>query len=197
MVGRRKSETVEEFKVRKKAHSQTPEAKAWAKASNQKYSQTPASKASQKAHTATPHFKARYATPEAFAKRRNARYLSVHGVTFDQADYLRCVVQNGKCAACHAPLGPWCEQGKRLNAKTSVLDHCHKSEGARGPRSVRGVVHSKCNTGMGFANDDAETMRRWAKYRAKADGARPFRPLEQLQIGAAASAVTNEEVCDE
>ena len=199
-----------EAKASKKAYDATPEARAIrkaydatpeAKASKKAYSATPERKASMKVYRQTPEakasMKAHNATPEAFAKRRNARYLSVHGVTFDQADYLRCVVQNGKCAACHAPLGPWCGQGKHLNAMSSVLDHCHKSDGARGPRSVRGVVHSKCNVGMGFADDDAEKMRRWGKYRAKADGARPFRPLEQLQVAAAPSAapsaVTNDD----
>ena len=203
-----------EAKVSKKAYNETPAARAIRKAYMKVYRQTPEAKASKKAYDATPEArairkaydatpeakaskKAHNATPEAFAKRRNARYLSVHGVTFDQADYLRCVVQNGKCAACHAPLGPWCGQGKHLNAMSSVLDHCHKSDGARGPRSVRGVVHSKCNVGMGFADDDAEKMRRWGKYRAKADGARPFRPLEQLQVAAAPSAapsaVTNDD----
>jgi len=133
---------------------------------------------------------------DASAYDRNKRCVRKYGCTFEELDKLRCVTQRGLCAACGAPLGPWVGHGANSNALSSVVDHCHSSEGGTGRRAVRGVVHSLCNTGLGAGRDDPEVFRRWAKYRAKADGARPFRPLGQLQIGAAASAVTNEEVCD-
>jgi len=47
--------------------------------------------------------------------------------------------QNGKCAICH-------------NEDILYVDHCHKSN------KVRGLLCQKCNTAIGFFNDDTERM---------------------------------------
>jgi len=49
--------------------------------------------------------------------------------------------QNGRCAVCEEPLS----QGW-------VIDHCHMT------MKVRGLVHPKCNSLLGFANEDPRRL---------------------------------------
>jgi hypothetical protein len=55
--------------------------------------------------------------------------------------------QKGRCAICEEPLsGGW------------VIDHCHMT------MRVRGLVHPKCNTFIGFGNEDPKRFDMAVKY---------------------------------
>lgn len=65
--------------------------------------------------------------------------------------------QGGLCALC----GEWMEEGDR------VLDHdhaCCPSREKRCGECYRGVIHSRCNTLLGFAHDDADLLRKAAAF---------------------------------
>jgi hypothetical protein len=57
--------------------------------------------------------------------------------------------QQGNCAACGKPVG------------RPVVDHCHLT------LEVRGLVHGKCNSILGFADDSPATLRALAAYLEK------------------------------
>ena len=61
--------------------------------------------------------------------------------------------QKGLCAACEEPLTEKDERGY-----APPVDHEHDTG------KVRGIVHTKCNRGIGLFNDDPERMRRVANY---------------------------------
>lgn len=58
--------------------------------------------------------------------------------------------QNGRCAIC----------GKHQDEfkKRLFIDHCHKT------KKIRGLLCDKCNRGIGFFNDDVETIRKALIY---------------------------------
>jgi hypothetical protein len=61
--------------------------------------------------------------------------------------------QKGLCAACEEPL-PEKENGDRF----PPVDHDHLTG------KIRGIVHTKCNRGMGLFNDNPDRMRKVADY---------------------------------
>lgn len=61
--------------------------------------------------------------------------------------------QEGKCAACHRPLGEL-----RDGALRPVVDHDHKS------LKVRGVIHANCNCIIGFAREEPVVLEFLASY---------------------------------
>lgn len=61
--------------------------------------------------------------------------------------------QKGMCAACEEPL-PEKENGNRF----PPVDHDHLTG------KVRGIVHTKCNRGMGLFNDNPQRMKKVAAY---------------------------------
>lgn len=62
--------------------------------------------------------------------------------------------QNGACALCLIKLGPW---GNR-SGMSPVVDHNHITG------KVRGVLHRKCNSAIGFLGDSADMARLAASY---------------------------------
>lgn len=73
---------------------------------------------------------------------------SAYGIT--QKDYDDILLkQNGVCAICKRP----CASGRRL-----AVDHCHSSD------KVRGLLCSKCNMGIGMANESVSTLTAMIEY---------------------------------
>lgn len=73
----------------------------------------------------------------------------------DMAEYQRMfAAQNGVCAACSR------EETATRNGQLRWLcvDHCHTTH------DVRGLLCSKCNTSIGYADDDAQRLRQLADY---------------------------------
>jgi hypothetical protein len=97
----------------------------------------------------------RYKTDPEYRERKRAnglrsslkRQLKKHGMSVEdyQAMLLR---QGGVCGICKRPPGK-----RRLS-----VDHCHKTG------QVRGLLHSNCNSGIGFYGDDARLTREAAAY---------------------------------
>jgi recombination endonuclease VII len=118
----------------------------------------------------------KWRTDAAFRESRKAaawaQRLRKYGLT--PADYERMLrEQDGLCALCH-----------RRPARGLVVDHCHATS------RVRGLLCDKCNSGLGFFDDDAERMRTGAGYVDRANGIREARFNIRAVIPTAAFAVT-------
>ena len=72
-----------------------------------------------------------------------------------------------RCAICYSP-----PEGKRLLAQ----DHCHRTG------QLRGFLCMRCNTGLGFFNDDPRLLRRAARYLIR------FEALSRIDAAEAAKA---------
>jgi hypothetical protein len=75
------------------------------------------------------------------------RLFRSYGITLDQYNEL-LLKQNGKCAICHGT-----NKGKLL-----AVDHDHKSD------KIRGLLCTKCNTGLGLFNDKLELLEKAKEY---------------------------------
>ena len=76
-----------------------------------------------------------------------------YGLTLD--DYNQMLEeQNGVCKICHGT----CTHSQRRVAGTLSVDHCHTTG------KVRGLLCNKCNTALGFLNDDLQTVKRMVDY---------------------------------
>lgn len=62
--------------------------------------------------------------------------------------FVRFAGQGDLCKLCKLPPG-----GKRL-----VVDHCHATG------DIRGLIHQKCNTGLGAFNDDIDCLEQAIRY---------------------------------
>lgn len=85
--------------------------------------------------------------------RRLEARVSRYGLTVNQFDDL-IQQQDRRCAICNM-------QFSRLaivERSALVIDHCHTKG------TVRGLLCSKCNTGIGFFNDDPESLRNAIRY---------------------------------
>ncbi len=60
-------------------------------------------------------------------------------------------IQDGVCAICKKP-----DRSRRLS-----VDHCHETD------KVRGLLCRECNAGLGYFQDDSETLRGAADYLEK------------------------------
>lgn len=80
-----------------------------------------------------------------------------YGITVNQLETLE---QIASCAICDQQL---CWNPKTRGSNDAVIDHCHDSG------DVRGVLCRKCNSGIGFLNDDASTVRNALNYLERAD----------------------------
>jgi len=74
-----------------------------------------------------------------------------YGITFAEKN---CMIENqkGKCLICG---------NKFKNSRDKQLDHCHRTN------KVRGVLCVRCNTGLGFFDDNIETLQKAIKYLEK------------------------------
>jgi Recombination endonuclease VII len=106
----------------------------------------------------------RYKTDPEYRERKRAiglrsslkRQLKKHGMSVE--DYEAMLLrQGGVCGICKRPPGK-----RRLG-----VDHCHKTG------QVRGLLCSKCNSGIGFYGDDARLTREAAAYLEAALGDEP------------------------
>lgn len=71
------------------------------------------------------------------------------GITFDSVMELK-EEQDYACAICGKP--------EEDNGKMLAVDHCHTSG------RIRGLLCSKCNTGLGHFDDNTETMKKAIEY---------------------------------
>lgn len=87
-------------------------------------------------------------------KRRNQRLLKKYGINSTEYDTM-LQRQNGKCAICKKT-----NTIKAINGKSELLvvDHCHVT------KRVRGLLCSKCNSGIGFLKDNVFAVQRAAEY---------------------------------
>ena len=90
------------------------------------------------------------------AKKRLERVYNITGEDYDQM----LEEQNHCCAICgtDTPMG----------RGTWHVDHCHKTD------KVRGLLCSKCNAGIGFLNEDTNTLRKAIDYLKKFDNGVPI-----------------------
>lgn len=82
-------------------------------------------------------------------KRKFYILKSVSGVTQDQYNNI-LQMQNGKCAICDRTIE---ENGKNLS-----IDHCHET------LKVRGLLCTKCNSGLGYFNDNENLLKKAINY---------------------------------
>ena len=80
---------------------------------------------------------------------RNKKY----GLTPEQYDSMY-LEQFGICALCHEPFGD----------QKPCVDHCHITN------KVRGLIHMGCNSMIGYAKDNPETLELGAEYLKKHQG---------------------------
>lgn len=96
--------------------------------------------------------------PESKIRHSNNYLMKNYGITL--ADYEHILnLQGGMCAICKQP-----PNGKKL-----LLDHCHYS------KQVRGILCSRCNSGIGMFKDSKELLvqamiyiSKWHGYAEKA-----------------------------
>ena len=93
------------------------------------------------------------ANPE---KVRASQVKTRYGLSEEQYEYL-LAAQGYACACCLQPF---------VEGETPAVDHCHAAE-REGIMLVRGLIHSKCNTGLGLFGDDPERLRAAAIYLEK------------------------------
>ena len=70
--------------------------------------------------------------------------MRLYGLTLGQWDAM-VIAQTGRCAICELPA-------------VLLVDHCHESE------SVRALLCTTCNSGLGHFKDDPARMRAAADY---------------------------------
>ena len=94
------------------------------------------------------------ADPEKHRRRVRNRELRVrYGITL--ADYERIYKkQKGNCALCGSAM----TQGRKRASDDSVVDHCHESG------VVRGLLHRRCNSLLGYAREDVKILRAAIRY---------------------------------
>jgi hypothetical protein len=87
-------------------------------------------------------------------KRQNKRFKNLYGITLEQ--YLSmCELQNNKCFICKKK-ETVCAANK--NIKNLSVDHCHSTG------KVRGLLCSKCNCVIGYADESIELLERAIIY---------------------------------
>lgn len=93
----------------------------------------------------------RKANPEhLYNIERKSKFKRQYGITPEKYDAMLLEQGNG-CAICSAT-----EPGGRT--RCFPVDHCHSTG------TIRGLLCTKCNRGLGLFNDDANYMERAAKY---------------------------------
>ena len=87
------------------------------------------------------------------------RIKKTYGITLIQFDEL-LKKQNGNCALCKKPLDIIMGSNKR-KARKPAIDHNHKTG------KIRGLLHGKCNSGLGLFDEDIEKLQHAVEYLKK------------------------------
>lgn len=88
-----------------------------------------------------------------FRSRANRKAaLKRHGLTVEQYDQM-LTAQNGRCAVCRTD-----KPSDRPDIRFMFIDHCHKTG------KVRGLLCNRCNTAIGYAEDDPVRLEAMASY---------------------------------
>lgn len=111
----------------------------------------------QKAYYAKNKERLAAANRERYANQREVYYERMiynrYGITL--ADYDRMLEeQNGVCKICEGT----CDHPQRRNLGTLSIDHCHTTG------KVRGLLCNKCNSLLGWAKDDTNTLKKAIEY---------------------------------
>ncbi len=90
--------------------------------------------------------------PQRFADiYNNSRYMREYGITL--ADVLHMLgAQNYSCAICSRSIRLAMRGEGPAKDDTAFVDHCHKT------KWIRGLLCRKCNSMLGFANDQPATL---------------------------------------
>lgn len=141
--------------------------KSWLRA---KYAADPAQfKARAEAYRARNHDKVRIA-------KRLALFVYRYGKTLAELEAMR-VAQGNRCLVCHG------EMTEKLGGRRWVVDHYNRPDGSP---VVRGLLHHRCNVGLGMLGDhDAVSMERAAGY-IRRQGT-PTHPAEPPPMGLSAA----------
>ena len=91
---------------------------------------------------------------KALAAAANSKCKKKYGITSEQKMEM-VINQNSKCLICGEPF---------LESKNTCVDHCHKTG------KVRGILCSKCNSGLGYFKDDINILRNALEYLEKNGG---------------------------
>jgi Recombination endonuclease VII len=87
--------------------------------------------------------------PELRARASRRNTVQKYGITSEQYDAM-IRAQEGLCKLCRLPLFD--------EPRKPVIDHCHMT------RVVRGVIHNRCNVGIGMLKDDPILVKRALEY---------------------------------
>lgn len=90
---------------------------------------------------------------------RNAELIREYGITLQQYNVM-FNLQEGRCKCCL--------RHQRELPKTLSVDHCHLTG------KVRGLLCSKCNSTLGFANDDINILQSCIDYLKFSTNVRPL-----------------------
>lgn len=91
--------------------------------------------------------------PKKVVLLRRKKHLKSHFDLTEEEYKAKWASQRGLCAACRETL-----QEKENGNRFPPVDHDHKTG------KIRGIVHTKCNRGIGLFNDSPERMRKVADY---------------------------------
>lgn len=84
-----------------------------------------------------------------------------YGISSDDYDTM-LALQGGVCAICKTPPSSAKAKPSRSGNRL-VVDHNHKTG------RIRGLIHRRCNLGLGHFDDDAVTLARALEYLLKDD----------------------------
>lgn len=89
-------------------------------------------------------------TEERKRYKRNLELVKRYGITLEEYEK-RIDEQNRLCPICQKELKPFTKHG-------ASVDHCHNS------LQIRGILCNKCNSLLGFVNDDVDSLKRAIQY---------------------------------
>jgi predicted transcriptional regulator len=134
----------------------------WCKLCSKEYNKTPKGKESKRKYRVTPKSKEiirRYQnSPKGKEASRNKRLKYYFGITLEQYKTM-LESQGGCCAICGTN-----KPGSNGGSYGFHVDHI------KGTQIIRGLLCSKCNTGLGFLNHDINILIRAIKYLRPKDG---------------------------
>jgi hypothetical protein len=98
-----------------------------------------------------------------YYKKRSLR--ARHKVTISELN-ARITEQNGLCLLCNKPLALLVTTRTLGFADAPVIDHDHRCCSGRKScgKCIRGILHRKCNAGLGLFRDDPVALRLAAEY---------------------------------